>query len=289
MINAILEENEQIAGEMLASINMLGEQREQETDENNAELERMRESGKYNPEYLGGITFEDKKPYKESYERIVELRAPQIAHNISVIRGLLDDYFNAELSMDLSNKIISFTQMDVELSAKEFDALSKSAISYADKRLLNQYAEKHGYSAVKVPDIDGIYRELDNYEASLLNCLAYGGKNGALMEYIDKWTTPSAENGHVVHNKGLAKTFCAMADAFIRENETGRFRAYLDSTGLELDIKELSKEELDLIEELVESEKYPYSVESRVKELAQKNSFTRDLLLRHPEYRKHII
>jgi len=292
IIKFYLQETEQILKELMENVLNIAGQYNEEEKSRKAELEKMRSSGMYSDAYLS--TYLENTPYKRNYAQMIkrtcDLKSDRVKHNNKRLRELIEEYYNGELNKDLSNKFISFQQMGVKLSAKELEAMEKSATSYADKRLFNQYAENNGYSFVKLPNYDAIMRELSNYESSSLNMFNYGGINGELYEFIDKWNSNKDDAGETIKpfDRAIGKALCMGADAFIRNDETSHFKAFLDSTGIELNVKELSKDEQALIDEVLDNTS-PYLIEKTVKETAENNAIMRDLFLRHDEYRKYLL
>lgn len=292
-IKYYLADNESILKDTKASIDNLAIERRAENEQNNREFERVRDSGMYSDGYLKDWYKNqvDKKPYRESFNRICALRKPRVARNNEMIGKCLERYFGAPLNMELANKITSFEQLGVELSTKELETLEKSATSYADRKLLERYFEKNKKAYTQVPSYELIMQEYNNYSQSALNVFNYGGQDGELYPYIDKWSSNKNDVGLTItpFNSGLGKALCSGADAFIKDNETERFINFLDKTGINLHIETLSDDELELIESYIESEKNPYLIEFNVKHTAEENPVLKDLLLRHQEYRQYLL
>lgn len=288
LIKYYLAENKKNIAELIESINVLAEQKRQEIAQNLAELEEMRASGKYSQSYLDSYlsTLTDKKNYKEMLNRTVTMKRARIERNNEKIKECIEEYYNSPLNNDLSNKLIAYKQMDVDLTTKELANLEKSAKSYADKKLFDKFASDRGYASRKMPNFDVIEHALNDYLGSTTNALNYGGKGAELIEYIDAWTKfdSGAPRAITPSDKGL----CSAGDAFITKDATGAFSAFLDNTGIDLDFKPLNEDELQIVEDAIQGDKYPYLIESSVKEHAE-NSVMHDLLLRHDEYREYLL
>lgn len=285
-IKYYLEDTKQKASEYLQSVDKLAGQKAEELQANKAELDKMRDSGIYSKNYIDNYVFEEKKPYRECLRRTAELKKPRLEHNLECIKKSIIDYFNAPLNADLSNKLAMYKQLGVKPSIKEMQLLEGTASSYADKRIFSQFAEEVGYNYATVPDLDRVMKSLDDYLSSALHIFDYSGEGAELINYIDRYNADDYGNPRTPQT--LDKAISSSAGAFIKNNATDLFIKFLNDTGIDLEVKPLSDEEIELIEELIQSEKYPYSIATNVKQYAE-NDIIRDLLLRHEEYRKYLL
>lgn len=286
-IKYLIEDTKDIATEYIQDVDHLAELIKAEDAEQAAEYNKVKESGDYSQVYLDRFKAEQayKRDYRKMLKNSVELVKPRVEHNLESIKACFEEYHNAPLNNDLANKLLAFKQMDVIPTGKDMQVYEKQAKSYTDKMLFDKFAESVGYKHATTPDYSIIDNALNDYASSALRIFDYGGDDAELIQFIDAYSKD--ENGNEKTITGFDKAMCLSAKAFIKNNATNTFKEFLKDTGIDLSVKPLSDEEMEVVNALIDPDA-PYTIERSVKQYAA-NPIMRDLLMRHDEYRKYLL
>ena len=250
--------------------------------------------GTYTKEYIEEYDKANKptgRKYKKELEQLRSNADSVVSYYLGLLERQMDDYFNAPIRQDFSNKINSIFATGLQLSNIEFELLKKSAISYMELRLLNQLAESRKkqaeitdfipetgetnrslvnvsdpYVIADIPDIIGAYRDLKNYSSSVNNALNfYCGENWELRDCFEP---------------GYDYAF-ASGNAYFRLNPDADFEKTLESIAGILPAakvkKELTERDKKLIDVIIDP-RYPGLAKQTVKDIAENSPELAELL-----------
>lgn len=271
----------------------------------NAERQKVKEEatrmrGKWTNEYINQY-IADNNPDASIKAKFQSARAsvePVVLDSLERIKRSLDDYFNAPVKTDFTNKIMAIKLSGLQLSDLEFKILQDSATSYMEYRLLNQLAEtrtqkgevvelgadgagqrktvdlQNPYTKVNLPDIEATYKAFESYKSSVNSLLySYSGINAEMAHLLDKQ---------------LPDYISVTMDMYFRLNKETEFTSVMDKANSILPEskvkKELTENDKRLIDTLIDN-RYPSLAKDRVKALAEADANIGELLLRDERYR----
>lgn len=269
-------------------------------------LERDRQSGIYSESYLE----EKAKSFKPSIDYTAEIKTTSEANIAEFnrfcdeIKEKLDTYFRAPVSSEFSNTVMAIKTTGLALTDMELQTLQKSATSYIEQRIFNELAisrkdvkgNPNPYPHLVNPaDIETVMRQYEEFKYSGLNMLKiYAGR--IEHEQKNRLSIPEVEDAILydyLPNSGnypkINKALSGVADSSLKNNYAGEFINFLMREGIanedmlkgedEDKLKPLTDDEKALIDLIIEPDKYPYSVKSRVVENS-KNPILKELFLK---------
>lgn len=289
-------------GEYKKAIDKLVQEYKTEQAKQKKEIEEMH--GKYTEQYI--------EEYKQSLKaansyasKMGELRAktaPIVSHYLELIEKQLNNYFNAPIRTEFANRINSIAITGLALSDTEFKILQDSAVSYMERRLLNQLAESrkkeerraelsretgevawkeeavsNPYIHVEVPNIEKMYDAFKEYKRNaeyLLN--GYSGKDAELADCLEN---------------GLPAYMSITSDSYFRNECENKFLEVMNKANSilpESKIKrELTEQDKKLIDVLIDP-RYPNLAKSTVAEISANSPELAELFLLDSRYANYV-
>lgn len=274
----------------------------------NAEHKRIKEEaskmkGQWTDEYIQKYIVEH-SPDANIKAKFQSARArvePVVLDSLDRIKKSLDNYFNAPVNPDFTNKIMAIKLSGLQLSDLEFKILSESASSYMECRLLNELAETrtrkghtvsiaengegntkeidlpNPYIHLDVPNIESTYKEFENYKSTVRTLLyQYSGTNAGISHLLDK---------------EVPNYISVSADAYFKYNHEQTFTHVMEKANAilpESKVKRtLTENDKKLIDTLIDS-RYPSLAEQRVREIAEADADIGELFSLDSRYAKYL-
>lgn len=255
----ILKRIDRNARELLEKTESLAKEYEERKNERNKALEEMRKSGKYSESYLQEV---ENTPISadDIASRLVanrELLSRLINADFQSLRTRIDAYFSEPLSNELSSKLQLVSSCGIDLSGAELDLMLKKARNYNEIRMIKALARKKNLpiADISVPDIDGVYRALNDAETSAKRLTNYCGSENQLLGLVDAETND------------IADIMRATCDSFIRQGYPDVLSNKLGELTSET-LEPASDSEKELIDSFIDP-KYPALARERIGELAK--------------------
>lgn len=269
----------------------------------NAKKEATKMKGQWTDEYIQKYIVEH-RPDANVKARFQSARAsvePVVLDNLERIKKSLDNYFNAPVNPDFTNKIMAIKISGLQLSDLEFKILSESASSYMECRLLNELAETrtrkgktvsiaengegvskeidvpNPYIHLDIPNIESIYKEFENYKSTARTLLyQYSGTNAGISHLLDK---------------EVPNYISVSADAYFKYNHEQTFTHVMEKANAilpESKVKRtLTENDKKLIDTLIDS-RYPSLAEQKVREIAEADAGIGELFSLDSRYAKYL-
>lgn len=268
-------------------------------DKQKVKEEATKMRGKWTDEYINQY-IADNNPDASIKAKFQSARAsvePVILDSLERIKRSLDNYFNAPVKTDFTNKIMAIKLSGLQLSDLEFKILQDNASSYMECRLLNQLAESRTQKGevveldnsgqphrketdisnpyyLEVPNLEETYKAFENYKQSA---------KGLLYSYSGQ----KAEMSHLLDNN-VPNYISISMDSYFRNKKDEEFTKVMEKANSilpESKIKrELTENDKRLIDTLVDS-KYPSLAKDRVKALAEADADIGSLLSLDERYK----
>lgn len=256
--------------------------------------------GKYTDSYIAESR-KNWKPYKDYTSLLNGSRSKNkavVEYYLGLIQKQLDNYFNAPVKNDFSNKILTIKASGLQLTDREFSLLEKQATSYMERRLLNELAttrtrtEKrlntdtgevenvtvhNGTSVTELPNIDLLYRSFEDFKNScLFMCNSYCGESAELVDYLG-----TNQPNYLVVNAGNV-----LSDNSVSKHN---FEVAIEkASSIMPEVKtELTDADRYLIDQLVDV-RYPSLIPSRIEEISKGSPELNELLSLDERYSKYV-
>lgn len=257
--------------------------------EQDAELEKMKNSGIYSDSYIEEYTktHNNADKFAVLMEQDRKTSIEKAYYYKGLVKKDIDKFFNGDVTTSIANKVQAIKNSGLQLSNRELDLLKAECKSYYDLRLLQQIAStrtekqtvtetnKDGefinvvkdvttpYNIV-IPDIENAYRNYEDFSAHLdAFFTTYCGANHELKESLppDRYGMPREiyesiyANSFIEKNKidtfesGLNETMQCLPENNIKTALTDTDKAIID-TIINPQYPNLAKTEVERLSEL---------------------------------------